>query len=225
MENLKKRKKIRIDFHCHTNFSRDSLTSPEMLVKMCHRKNLDRIVVTDHNTISGALEAHHLDPIHIIIGEEIMTTQGEILAVFVKENIPAGLHPIETIQILRDQDAFISVSHPFDKMRNGSWEIKDLLSILPFVDAIEGFNARTMTAGANKECMSFAKEHNVAITAGSDAHAAFELGTASMLLDPFHNVDELKSNIRVGILAGKRSPWWVHLISTYAKYRNNHIKG
>lgn len=220
MEDIEKRNYQRIDFHCHTNYSIDSLTKPEILVKMCLRKGLDRIVVTDHNTIDGALEAHRLDPIHIIVGEEIMTTQGEILAAFVKECIPAGLHPLETVQLLRDQGAFISISHPFDQMRKGSWGMNDILSILPHVDAIEGFNARIMTPDANKKALLFAKEHDLAITAGSDAHAAFELGSASIRLNPFKNVDELKINIRNGVLDSIRSPWWVHIISSYAKYRN-----
>jgi len=225
MEDIEKRNKLRIDFHCHSNFSRDSLTKPEMLVKMCLRKGLERIVVTDHNTIDGALEAHRLDPIHIIIGEEIMTTHGEILAVYVKESIPTGLPPLKTIQMLRDQGAFISISHPFDQMRKGSWSMKDILSILPYVDAIEGFNARIMTHDANKKALSFAKEHDLAITAGSDAHAAFELGAASIWMDPYKDVEELKINIKNGILTSKRSPWWVHLISSYAKYRNIPKKG
>ncbi|MFH2038005.1 MAG: PHP domain-containing protein [Chloroflexota bacterium] len=113
-------KKFRVDFHCHTHYSRDSLTKPENLVKMCHRKGLGRIVITDHNSIAGALEAHNLDPFHIIVGEEIMTTCGEILAAFVQECVPAGLTQMQTIQLLRDQGAFISISHPFDKMRKGS---------------------------------------------------------------------------------------------------------
>jgi predicted metal-dependent phosphoesterase TrpH len=225
MQDIEKQNRLRIDFHCHSNFSRDSLTKPEMLVKMGLRKGLDRIVVTDHNTIDGALEAYRLDPIHIIVGEEIMTTQGEILAAYVQENIPAGLHPLETIQILRDQGSFISISHPFDHMRNGSWSVEDILSIIPFVDAIEGFNARIMTRDANKKALFFAKEHDLALTAGSDAHAAFELGAASVWLDPFNNVDDLKINIRNGILDSKRSPWWVHIISSYAKYRNIPKKG
>ncbi len=225
MKDMEKREMLRVDFHCHTIYSRDSLTKPEMLVKMCHRKGLDRIVVTDHNTIEGALEAHRLDPLHVIVGEEIMTTSGEILAAYVQESIPAGLSPLKTIQLLHDQGSFISVSHPFDQMRRGSWSMNEILSILPYVDAIEGFNARIMTPDANKKALLFAKGHDLAITAGSDAHAAFELGAASIWLHPFNGVNELKVNIRKGILAGKRSPWWVHIISSYAKYRNIPKKG
>lgn len=214
--------KMRVDFHCHTSYSRDSLTTPQNLVRACLRKNLDRIVITDHNSIQGALEAYRLDPVHVIIGEEIMTTAGEILAAYVREEVPAGLSPQETIQELREQGAFISVSHPFDRLRKGSWALDDLLSILPTVDAIEGFNARCMTMDANQKALKFASEHGVPITAGSDAHAHFELGAASISLDPFDNANDLRREIKRGVLSGKQSPWWVHLVSQYAKH---HKKG
>jgi predicted metal-dependent phosphoesterase TrpH len=220
MSDFTKKDKLRVDFHCHTNFSKDSLTKPESLVKMCLRKGLDRIVVTDHNAIDGALEAHRLDPGHVIGGEEIMTTCGEILAAYVKEKIPGGLNPFETIQLLQAQGAFISISHPFDTIRNGSWNMNDLLPILPIVNAIEGFNSRIIAPDANRKALLFAKEHNLAITAGSDAHAAFELGAASIWLDPFSDAEGLKFNINHGILTSKKTSWWVHLISTYAKYHN-----
>ena len=109
---------LSVEFHCHTVFSKDSLTSPQKLVDTCRRKGIDRVVVTDHNTIAGARAAQKLDPERVVVGVEIMTTRGEILAAFVKDEIPARLSPQETIKRLREQNAFISVSHPFDS--NGS---------------------------------------------------------------------------------------------------------
>src|SRR5512139_2701026 len=107
---------LSVEFHCHTVFSKDSLTPPQTLVEICRRKAIDRVVVTDHNTIEGARAAQALDMELVIVGEEIMTTQGEILAAYVTEEIPAFLSPLETIKRLKNQGAFISVSHPFDKM-------------------------------------------------------------------------------------------------------------
>ncbi|HEY3474500.1 MAG TPA: PHP domain-containing protein, partial [Anaerolineales bacterium] len=107
-----------IEFHCHTIFSKDSLTRPEVLVETCRQKGIDRVVVTDHNTIAGARVAQAIDPELVIVGEEIATTCGELLAMFVKEEIPKGLTPQEAIRRLRDQGAFISVSHPFDRWRS-----------------------------------------------------------------------------------------------------------
>ncbi len=134
-----------VEFHSHTIFSKDSLATPDKILQACQRKGIDRIVITDHNSIQGALAAYSLDPQRVIIGEEIMTTQGELLAAFVKEEIPSGLTPNETIARLKEQGAFISVSHPFDKARNGHWHPAELMKITPHTDAIETFNARCLS--------------------------------------------------------------------------------
>jgi predicted metal-dependent phosphoesterase TrpH len=114
---------LRVEFHCHIIFSNDSLTRPRDLVDVCRRQGIDRVVVTDHNTIAGARVAQGLDPERVIVGEEIMTTRGEILAAFVTEEIPKWLTPHETIRRLKDQGVFISVLHPFDTLRKGGWRL------------------------------------------------------------------------------------------------------
>ena len=210
---------ISIDFHTHTSASKDSLTSPKDFVAAIHRKKLDQVVVTDHNGIAGAQAAHALDPERIIVGEEIMTTKGEILASFMTEEIPRGLTPLETIKRLRDQGAFISVSHPFDSWRNGAWKLEDLLEITPLVDAIEIFNARCTSSRDNLRAVDFARQNNLPGTAGSDAHAAFELGKARLELPEFIGADELRKVIRDGHLIGGLSPFWVHITSWYARWR------
>ena len=207
---------LSVEFHCHTIFSKDSLTRPRDLVDTCRRKGIDRVVVTDHNTIAGARAAQALDPQRVIVGEEIMTTCGEILAAFVSEEIPKGLTPQETIHRLRDQGAFISVSHPFDTLRKGGWREADLFEILPEVDAIEVYNSRCMFPRFNREARQFAEEHNIAGTVGSDAHVTFELGRSLMMLEPFKDPDEMRKVIRSGIPKVRWSLPWVHFTSRYA---------
>lgn len=207
---------LKVDFHCHTIFSKDSLTRPPDLVDVCRRKGLDRVVVTDHNTIAGAQAAHSLDPELVIVGEEILTTRGEILAAYVTEEVPAYLSPKETIKRLKDQGAFISVSHPFDRFRKGAWEEVDLLEIIPDVDAVEVFNSRCIDPRFNEYAKAFAEKHNIPGTVGSDAHAGFELAKSFLLLDPFTGPDEMREVIRGGIPSVRRSPPWVHFASRYA---------
>jgi hypothetical protein len=182
---------LRIEFHCHTVFSKDSLTSPQKLVETCRRKRIDRLIVTDHNTIAGARAAQAMDPQRVIVGEEIMTTRGEILAAFVTEEIPAKLSPQETILRLREQN----------------------------VDAIEIFNSRCMLPVFNRRAMGFAEQHHLMGTVGSDAHAAFELGRSLVLLDPFDGPDELRKVIRTAHYQMHASAPWVHLTSRYATLR------
>lgn len=208
--------RLRVEFHSHTSASKDSLTQPGELVASARRKGLDRVIVTDHDSIAGARQARALDPELVIVGEEIMTTRGEILAAFVAEEVPPGLSPGETIQRLRDQNAFISVSHPFDRLRAGGWREPDLLEILPLVDAVEVYNSRCLWPGFNRRAAEFAARHHAAGTVGSDAHAAFELGRAVLLLDPFEGPDGLRAVIRAGRAQVRWSPPWFHLTSRFA---------
>lgn len=207
------------ELHCHTIYSKDSLTTLEKLLEVCECKGIDRIAITDHNTTAGAFHAQRLDPERVIIGEEIMTTKGELLAFFMKDEIPANLEPLETITRLREQGAFISVSHPFDRMRNGHWEEGDLKRIIPYVDAIETFNARCMWPGFNKDAQDFAQKHNITGTIGSDAHAAFEVGKATMLIPDFHDRDSFKEALVGAELRCSLSLPWVHFTSRYAVWR------
>lgn len=208
---------IRVEFHCHTSASKDSLLSPAALVAAARRKGLDRVIITDHNSTAGALEARRLAPDLIIVGEEIMTTQGELLAAFVREELPKGLPPEESIRRLRQQGAFISVSHPFDVTRGGHWQPNDLERITPLVDAIETFNARCVEARFNAHAQAFAAAHALPGTAGSDAHTAFELGRAVLCLPQFSTADELRQAIRSAQPETCLSSPLVHFASTWAK--------
>jgi predicted metal-dependent phosphoesterase TrpH len=210
---------LRVEFHSHTIYSKDSLTTPEKLLLTCQKKGIHKIVVTDHNSTRGALEAKKLDPERVIVGEEIMTQEGELLAFYVKEEIPKGLSPMEAIATLRDQGAFISVSHPFDIMRKGHWNESMLLDILPHIDAIEIFNARCYRASFNQHAQDFAQKNNIPGTAGSDAHALFEIGRASMILPDFHDTQSLKSALQDARIDAKLSSPFVHFTSRYAVWR------
>jgi predicted metal-dependent phosphoesterase TrpH len=209
---------LNVEFHCHTVYSKDSLTSIEALLAACHRRNIDRVVITDHNTIEGALQAQQIAPDRVIVGEEIMTRAGELLAAFVSEEVPRGLAPQEAIDRLREQGAFISVSHPFDVLRSGHWEQADLLSILSGIDAIETFNARCLWPGFNQRAQAFARQHGLPGTVGSDAHMPSEIGRATLRLPDFHNPETLRAAILQGQRRGGLSGAWVHFASTYAKW-------
>ncbi len=215
---------ITLEFHCHTHASKDSLTRPVDLIRAARRKGIDRVVITDHNSIAGAREAQAIDPELVIVGEEVMTTKGEILAAFVQEEIPASLSPQETIARLKEQGAFISVSHPFDELRAGGWKEPDLLEILPLVDAIEVYNSRCMLPRFNRQAEAFSRRHNLAVTVGSDAHAAFEVGRSLLLVDQFEGAEGLRKVIRGAKIRVKWSPWWFHFLSRYASMKKKSKK-
>ncbi len=208
----------KVELHTHTFYSKDSLTSLETMIETCRKRGIDRIAITDHNTAEGALALAKLAPDLIIPGEEIMTPQGEILAFFVRETISPGLSPAETIRRLRDQGAVISVSHPYDRLRKGAWEEGDLLKIVDLVDAIEVFNARCIYAQDNVKALAFAQAHNKPGTVGSDAHIPYEVGRATLQMQPFEGPADFHESLKRATAITKISPIWVHGFSTYAKY-------
>jgi predicted metal-dependent phosphoesterase TrpH len=173
-------------------------------------------VITDHNTIQGALEAARLEPNFVIIGEEIQTTYGEFLAFFVKEEIPEHLDPFKVLDLLHAQNAFISISHPFDPYRSG-WPIKLLEEIAHHVDAIEVANARVLRRSMNDNALIFANAHGLPGTAGSDGHDPSELGRMALELPVFQDASSLREVIKQAKVVGTISPAWVHLFSTRAK--------
>jgi predicted metal-dependent phosphoesterase TrpH len=206
-----------VDLHSHTKWSKDCLTEFDEIISLAKKRGIDRIAITDHNTAEGALAMQKIAPELVIVGEEIMTNQGEILAYYVRESIPAGLSPMETIKRLRDQGAVISVSHPYDRFRKGAWEEAELLKIIEHVDAIEIYNARCILPADNDKALKFAQEHRLCGTAGSDAHTRIEYGRAMTRLRPFNNADEMRAAIRDAEYVKRLSSPHVHIGSSVAK--------
>lgn len=207
-----------VDLHSHTLWSKDCVTSFETILKVCAERSIDRIAITDHNTADGALALQQLAPDRIIVGEEIMTTQGELLAYFVRETVPAGLTPEVTIRRLRDQGAIISISHPFDRLRKGAWSEVNLLKIIDKVDAIEIFNARCIYPVDNARAQAFARQHQLIGTAGSDAHTPMEYGRGMVRMRPFINQAEFLIALHDADMIQHLSPVYVHVGSKIAKW-------
>lgn len=205
-----------VEFHCHSEYSKDSLVPVNKLIDKARRIGINKLAITDHNTIDGALIARQLAPELIIVGEEILTNKGELLALFVKEEVAPWLSPEKTIQRLRDQGAFIIVPHPFDRRRHG-WYEDDLIQLIQHVDAIEVFNARCMNDLYNQKALHFAQLNNMAFTVGSDAHTLREMGRATLALPAFNSADELREIINFGKKSVKLSSPFIHMTSFYAK--------
>jgi predicted metal-dependent phosphoesterase TrpH len=210
---------IKTEFHCHTCYGKDSLIKIQDLVIASEKKGIQKLVITDHNMISGALHAQKLDPHLFIIGEEIMTQQGELLGIFIKEKIPASLTALKTIELLRSQGAFISVSHPFDAFRKGHWEIDDLLNIVCLIDAIEVFNSRCLLPQFNTRARAFSQDNKLLGTVGSDAHSIGEVGKATLSLPDFVDATSLKHSLSLAQPHVQLSGPWVHLYSRYSSWR------
>jgi len=207
----------KVDLHIHTCFSKDCLTELSPLIAACQRRGLDKIAITDHNTITGALAARELAPDLIIVGEEIMTTEGELIAYFVREEVPKGLPPQEVITRLREQGAVIGIPHPFERWRPSALTRRALQEIGEEVDTLEVFNARCLSPGDNRRAMEWATRHGKLATAGSDAHTLWELGRGYVELPPFDGPEEFLRSLAQATVGGTPSGPAVHLVTALAR--------
>lgn len=208
----------KVDLHSHTVYSKDCLTPPAKLVAQARARGLDKIAVTEHNNLAGARAAKELDPDLVIVGQEIMTTRGEIIAYYVQEEVPRGLPPEEAIARLREQGAVISIPHPLDTLRGSAMGRENVVAILHLVDALEVRNARCVRPADNAAAAALAAAHGKLATAGSDAHTLFEVGRCMLEMPPFEdNAASFLAALSQAQPCGTESPFWPHLASTYAK--------
>ncbi len=205
------------DLHTHTLYSRDSLVSPERFLEACRRRGLDRVAVTDHNTIAGALRLKEMDPERIIVGQEIRTTHGELIAYFLTKPVPPDLSPWEAIAAVRAQGGIVGISHPLDRARREAMGRAGAETLLEEVDFLEGFNARCLFPADNRAAQALARAHGLPVTAGSDAHFLRELGRAVIRMPPFDSPTSFLEALRSARIEGQVSPAWVHTLSTLAK--------
>lgn len=205
---------IKVDFHVHSIFSPDSISRLSDLYEKAVKLGLGKLIITDHNTIRGAQQLHDIYPDFVIVGEEIKTTSGEILAFFVQEEIPAGLEPAEVFSRLRAQGAVISLSHPYAFDRYG-WSEEEMIENLAFLDAIEFKNARC-TKRMNRAAGEFAAKHNIRGTAGSDSHSLVELGRMGLALPDFQDAPGLREALKTAVPFGRESSFFVRASSRYA---------
>jgi glycosyltransferase involved in cell wall biosynthesis len=187
------RARIDVDLHMHTDHSPDCATPVEVLLDTARAQGLDAIAVTDHNEISGALDAAAKAAefgVKVIVGEEVKTaSQGEVIGLFLQERIPRGLSLEETVARIRAQGGLVYVPHPFDRM-HAVPDYEHLLAILDDVDAIEVYNPRVAIGAFNEEAARFAAKYRILAGAGSDAHVAQGLGSVRVRMPDFDGPEE-----------------------------------
>ncbi len=196
---LAKRQLIDVDLHMHTDHSNDCATPVEVLLATAHTQGLGAIAVTDHNEISGALEAREQAEeagVKVIVGEEVKTAgQGEVIGLFIEEKIPRGLSLEETVAEISRQGGLVYVPHPFDRMHSVP-DYEHLLTILDDVDAIEVFNPRVAIGAFNEEAARFAAKYRILAGAGSDSHVAQGLGSVRIRMREFDGPQEFLQSLR-----------------------------
>jgi predicted metal-dependent phosphoesterase TrpH/glycosyltransferase involved in cell wall biosynthesis len=202
---LRGRDLIHVDLHMHTNHSHDCATPVDKLLETAKERGLGAIAVTDHNEVSGALEARErANGIKVIVAEEVKTAdQGEVIGLFIEEKIPRGLTLQETITAIRDQGGLVYVPHPFDRMHSVP-DYEHLLDVVEQIDAIEVFNPRVAFSAFNEEAERFAAKYRIVAGAGSDSHVPQGLGSVKIAMRDFDGPEEFLESLRDADIIRKR---------------------
>lgn len=209
-----------VDLHLHTSASYDCRSDPADVVRVAREAGLDRIAVTDHNEIRGALEARASDPELVIVGEEVRTAEGpDLIGLFLTQRIPEGTPFRVTAQMIREQGGVVYLPHPFDRFRGVGEAL--LREADRWIDVVEGFNARVHDHSRNERAVRWAEERGLPLGAGSDAHLLREIGRGRLVLPPFHRPEDFLRAARDGRIDGETSSPLVHVGSTWAKLRNS----
>jgi len=210
---------MRIDLHCHSEASPDSSSPFEEIPNRCLEKGITVQAITDHNCIWGAQELQESvlkrgeSPLTIIVGEEISTSEGELIGLFLNEKIEPGLTPEETVAEIKGQGGLVLLPHGFDPLKRWHLKIEARKKIAASIDIVETFNSRISRPHWNHTAMKWAEERGVAMSAGSDAHTIADIGNAWVEAParPINSPAALLSSLGNGVPMGV----WTHPVIAF----------
>ena len=217
------------DFHIHTRFSRDSILSEKKFVEKAIERGLTHVCVTNHNNVEGAVAVREkvaelglTDQLTVILGEEVSTSDGEVVGIFLARTIPRGLSANETADEIHRQGGLVSIPHPFDPLRGSHIKEGPLRNLAEIgkIDMVEVFNCRVTFQRHNVEAAEFANRYGIPGIAASDSHSGFEIAMAFNALPPFETADELKAALPQNEWHASRSSVLIHATTRWAVWKN-----
>lgn len=185
---------LRIDLHLHSYYSHDGKSSLEELVAKAEECKLDRIALTDHNTAEGALRLAQIAPELAIVGEEIKTREGEVIGLFLTENVPPFLAPEDAMDLIHSMGGLTYVAHPLDR-RRANFTPERVVGLGPRIDIIETYNP-WCEPSANRAAAQLARELGKVAATGSDSHSAEELGRSWMEIEEYSGASDFLEKLR-----------------------------
>jgi len=212
---------LRIDMNVHSSYSRDSMIPARTIFQ--HWKKAGIVpLVCDHDTLEGSNRVmraiHAEDPdLPLLLAEEITTREGEIIGLFLTEEIPPGLPAAETLDLIHGQDGLSLVPHPFCNYRGRVLSSVARNALVDRIDLIEGHNARNFSDADDRLAVVFACDLGIPFTAGSDAHITMELGRVWMKVPPFDSPKGLTRGLAGAPFTFRRMNRGVHLITKVIK--------
>ena len=185
---------LRVDLHLHSLYSHDGRSSLEELVKRALECGLDRIALTDHNVVEGALALAQLAPELAIVGEEAKTLEGEVIGLFITERVAPYRTPEEAMDMIHDMGGLTYIPHPLDRNRS-HFRAERIVELASRVDILETYNP-WCDAAANQAAVQLAQELGKVAATGSDAHAARELGRSWMEMEEYEGAQDFLDKLR-----------------------------
>ena len=211
--------------HTHTMWSGDCTTTPDEIAEVLAEGSVDVVCITDHNTVSGALALRDRLPVRVVVGQEVKTSVGEMIGLFLTERIPHGVKPLEAAARIHDQGGLVYVPHPYDPMRHClRSEAIDELAHAGAIDAIEVINGKTSLAHLNTKAAETASRFGLAAGAGSDAHVPLAYGAACVEMDDFADDDPgaflaaLHRGVPMGHHWDRARPWKARIVPSTADF-------
>jgi predicted metal-dependent phosphoesterase TrpH len=215
---------LKADLHIHTRYSMDCQTPLEKIIKRCQELGINCIAIADHGTAEGALEIQKIASFKVIVAEEIMTTEGEIMGMFLKETIKSEpnsrITPHEAVIRIREQGGLVNIPHPFETIRGSALKDRAIEAIAADIDLMEVLNSRSPFPANSNKARAFAEKHGIPGSAGSDAHTVSEIGNAFIEMPEFESKDEFLKALAQGKIQGKRAGMFVHFFSAWAKVKS-----
>lgn len=219
-------KKIKLEMHVHTRYSKDSLLSFWALYLKCRICGIDYIAITEHNNIDGAKKfekycKRHGCKISVIVGEEIFTSEGEIIGLFLREKIEPYLSPEKTISEIKKQGGIVYVPHPFDEKRKKTVLKEEVISRFnDKIDCIEIHNGRNIEKRYDRIQREISEKYHILGVVGSDAHTMIEIGRNYMIIDCLDNIltpNGFITMLKQGTIVEKKCIKIAHYITAIVK--------
>jgi len=185
---------LRVDLHLHSSYSHDSKSSLQELIDRSRECGLDRIALTDHNTVEGALELARKAPELTIVGEEAKTREGEVIGLFITTRLPPYLMPEEVMDLIHEMGGLTYLPHPLDR-RRAHFRPERVVQMSDRIDIIETYNPWCETA-ANAAAAKLAANLGKVTATGSDAHGIQELGRSWMEIDDYTDPADFLDKLR-----------------------------
>lgn len=190
------------------------------IIEECLKKGIDCLAIADHNTVAGALKLKETAPFKIIVAEEIMTTMGEIMGLFLAEEIPPGLSPQETIARIRSQGGLVAIPHPFGRSPFANTDrLFASPELVSQIDIVEVFNSRTPFSRSFAKAQRLAFEQGKIPSAGSDAHTLGEVGRAYVEMPEFNGPEDFLDCLVQGRIFGQKSSPLIHFVTAWTKLK------